>query len=170
VQSAGGGCLVVGDKLHFYASGRRGGSTEFPDGNGCTGLATLRRDGFVSLDAADSEGTMTTRPVRFSGQHLFVNLLAPHGELRVEVLDEHGEVLAPFTKANCKPVSGDGTKITVTWQAAADLRSVAGKAVKFRFHLRSGSLFAFWVSSDATGKSGGYLAAGGPGFMSSRDV
>ena len=167
VQSAGGGCLVVGDQLYFYASGRRGGATEFPDGDGCTGLATLRRDGFASLDT-EAEGVLTTRPVRFSGKHLFVNLAAPSGELRVEVLDERGSVLAPFSSTNCAPLKGDATKLAVRWQGADDLKALIGKPVKFRFTLRRGQIFAFWVSPEPTGVSRGFIA--GQGFTQSVDV
>ena len=48
VQSAGGGCLVVDDKLYFYVSGRE---PREPKGRCTTGLAVLRRDGFASMDA-----------------------------------------------------------------------------------------------------------------------
>ena len=49
VQSAGGCCLVVGDQLYFYVSGRTGvPGSNFP-GTCSTGLATLRRDGFASV-------------------------------------------------------------------------------------------------------------------------
>ena len=44
-------------------------------------LATMRRDGFASMDAASDGGQLTTRPVRFSGAHLFVNADAAEGEL-----------------------------------------------------------------------------------------
>jgi len=33
-----------------------------------------------------------------------------------------------------------------------------------RFELTSGSLYAFWVSRDETGRSDGYVAGGGPGY------
>jgi hypothetical protein len=32
------------------------------------------------------------------------------------------------------------------------------------FHLKNARLYAFWVSPDETGASGGHLAAGGPGL------
>ena len=73
VQSAGGCCLVVGDKLYFYVSGRAGVRGTRSSGVCSTGLATLRRDGFASLDAGEIEGSMTMRPLRFSGRQLFVN-------------------------------------------------------------------------------------------------
>jgi hypothetical protein len=161
VQSAGGCCLVVGDQLYFYCSGRGDGHV--------TSVAMLRRDGFVSMDAGEAAGTLTTRPVTFRGKHLFVNVDAPAGELRAEVLDEQGEVVAPFGAANCEPVRADKTRQAVTWKGAADLARVAGKPVRFRFHLTNGKLYAFWVSPEANGASHGYVAAGGPGFTGLTD-
>ena len=38
---------------------------------------------------------------------------------------------------------------------------LADKPVKFRFHLRNGCLYAFWVSPSPAGASHGYVAAGG---------
>src|SRR5262249_46766579 len=140
-------------------------------GNGhVTSLAVLRRDGFVAMDAGDAEGTITTRPVTFRGKHLFVNVDAPAGELRAEVLDERGEVVAPFSAAHCVPVRADKTLQRVDWEGAPDLARVAGKAVKFRFHLTNGKLYAFWVSPEASGASHGYVAAGGPGFTGLTDT
>jgi hypothetical protein len=42
-------------------------------------MSTLRRDGFASMDAGDKPGPLTTRPITFQGDHLFVNLDAPQG-------------------------------------------------------------------------------------------
>jgi hypothetical protein len=173
VQSMVPCCLVVGDQLWFYVSGRAGRS--FPgcqhlDAGGSTGLATLRRDGFASLDAGAEAGSLTTRPLRFRGKHLFVNLDAPQGKLRVEVLDEGGQVLAPFDKAGCLPAVGDSTRQAVRWEAAPDLSTLAGKPVRFRFHLTHGRLYAFWVIPDAGGASYGYVAGGGPGLSGPRDL
>ena len=73
VQSAGGCCLVVGDQLYFYVSGRAGVPGTSHSGVCSIGLALLRRDGFASMDAGPEEATLTTRRVRFVGKHLFVN-------------------------------------------------------------------------------------------------
>jgi hypothetical protein len=165
VQSAGGCCLVVGDELYFYHSGRAvaPGIAGKRDGGGSTGLAVLRRDGFASMDAGETEGSLTTRPVRFTGSHLFVNVAAKEGELSAEVLDEGGRVLPGLARSACVPVRADRTRQVVKWKDA-DLAAAAGKPVKFRFDLKGGSLYAFWVSRDAKGSSQGYVAAGGPGL------
>ncbi|HIE52093.1 MAG TPA: glycosyl hydrolase family 32 [Armatimonadetes bacterium] len=170
VQSAGGCCLVVGDKLYFYVSGRAGVPGSPASGVCSTGLATLRRDGFASMDAGEREGTLTTRPVKFSGRYCFVNVDAQSGELRAEVLDEGGRVIAPFSRDNCVPIRVDRTLQPVRWKGADDLSALAGKPVKFRFYLRSGRLYAFWVSPESSGASHGYLAAGGPGFTGPTDT
>jgi hypothetical protein len=170
VQSAGGGCLIVGEQLYFYVSGRAGLRGRPDSGVSSTGLATLRRDGFASLDAGPEGGTLTTRLVRFRGRRLFVNVAAPAGELRVEVLDDRDQPIAPFVRGNCVAIRADRTTQPVHWRGSADLAAAAGRAVRFRFHLTSGRLYAFWVSPDATGASQGYVAAGGPGFSGPTDA
>ncbi len=184
VQSAGGCCLVVGDRLHFYVSGRKGVPGASDPGVCSTGLATLRRDGFASMahagsaarvrrvDATAAPGTLTTRPIRFSGRYLFVNvdLDAPDGELRVELLDRVGRPIAPFAPTSCEPIRTGSTCTRVSWHERGDLAAVSGEPVRFRFHLTHGRLYAFWVSATAEGHSGGYLGAGGPGYRSTVDA
>ncbi len=161
VQSAGGCCLVVGDRLYFYVSGRQGiPGTNLP-GECSTGLATLRRDGFASLTdqwppgaprlAAQGAPRITTRPIRFSGRHLFVNA-SIDGSIRVEVLDADGRVIEPFTLERCVPVSGDGTRLAVKWTGAPALSALAGQVVRLRFTLARARLFAFWISPSAVGR------------------
>ncbi len=169
VQSAGGCCLIVRDRLYFYVNGRSLGG-RFWDGNCNTGLATMRRDGFASMDAGAETGTLTTRPVRFQGKYLFVNVDSAGGRMRVEVLDGDGSVIQPFTRAKCKPISWDSTIQQVTWEDGTDLGSLAGRDVRFRFELTKGQLYAFWVSPSKSGASHGYVAAGGPGFVGPTDT
>ncbi|HSH93795.1 MAG TPA: hypothetical protein VK968_06590, partial [Roseimicrobium sp.] len=164
-QPAAGGCLVMGDQLYFYGM-RTGAQWEYAG----TGLSTLRRDGFASMDATEAGGTLTTRPVTFKGGHLFVNLDAPAGELRVEVLDAAGAVLDAFSRDHCRPLRGDRTRLPVKWDGAGDLLPYAGQPIRFRFHLKSGKLYSFWVSSETSGASHGYVAAGGPTLTGSTDT
>jgi hypothetical protein len=116
------------------------------------------------MNADMKEGTLTTRPVTFKGKHMFVNVNAPKGELKVEVLDEAGKVIAPFSAGNCTTLKGDETKLQVAWKGADDLSKLSGKKVRFRFTLKQGELYSFWVTPDANGASHGYVAAGGPDF------
>jgi len=165
VQSCARGCLVMGDRLYFYVSGR--GRSGEP---ACTGLALLRRDGFASMDAGDREGTLTTRPLTFAGKYLFVNADARGGALRVEVLDRDGRPIDAYGRRVCQPVTTDSTIHPVQWMHARDLGPVAGKPVRLRFYLTKAKLYSFWVSPDESGASFGYVAAGGPGYTEPRDT
>jgi hypothetical protein len=158
LHSTAGVFVVFEDQLVFPYTGFSGLAPSGHRGmytGGSIGLAMLRRDGFASMDGP---GELTTRPVKFNGEHLFVNL---NGELRVEVLDRDGRALTAS-----EPVSGDETKQRVELAGLAEL---AGKPVKFRFHVAEGSLYAFWVTPDENGASQGYVGAGGPAFGGIRD-
>jgi len=177
VQSLGNICCVRGDRLWFYYSGFQGNAANRKSGphngmydRGATGVAFLRRDGFASMDAGDSAGTLTTRPVRFTGAHLFVNVATKQGELRAEILDESGQPIEPFTLKNCRSVRADSTLEPVTWTGGVDLSALRDRPVRLRFTLRNGALYAFWVSCDASGRSDGYIAGGGPGFTGPTDT
>ena len=113
-----------------------------------TGVAILRRDGFASIDAGATEGTLTTRPVIFSGRHLSVNADAARGELRVEILDENNRPLDAFSRASSATMRTDSTQHRIDWGTTSDLAALTGKPVKFRFHLRNARLFAFQVTAE----------------------
>lgn len=166
VHNTGGICLVVGDKLYFYFGAWSGASANKPGGDmyagGSTGLAVLRRDGFVSMG---KNGMLTTRAVAFSGRHLFVNAAAGGGEVAVEVVGELG-----FGVKDCVPVRADGTRQALRWNSGRDLSGLTGKALRLRFHLKRAELYSFWVSPDESGASHGFVAAGGPGLSGSTDT
>ena len=179
VGNISSGFAIKDERLWFYYVGARGDATQndpprvmLANGmhwNFSVGVATLRRDGFVGL-VADGRGEVTTRPVMFSGKHLFVNAECRFGSLAAEVLDEAGNVLPGFAAADCVPlVRTDSTKAEIAWKGGT-LASLAGRAVRFRFKLHCGTFYSFWVSKDATGKSSGYLAAGGPAYKGLRDL
>ena len=178
LHSVGGICTIVGDQLRFYYSGIPGNPDKLNGkgekighgSDGCTGIAVLRRDGFASMSAGGKTGTLTTRPVTFKGEYLFVNVNCPDGQLKVEILDGDYSPIAPFSLENCHPVSIDSTIQQVKWKKAENLSSLKNKKVRFRFHLTKGDLYAFWVSPDKSGASMGFNAAGGPGFTGGIDT
>jgi hypothetical protein len=179
VQSAGGVCTVVGDHLYFYVSGRAGVPGTSSPGRCSTGLATLRRDGFISMTdqwpagatrpILNHRSTLITRPVRFTGTHAFINADV-QGAVRVEMLDREGKTIAGFDANRCVPITGDRTKHAVSWSGGATIARLANTTVRFKFVLDRAHLYAFWVSPSARGESRGYVAAGGPGFTGSRDA
>ncbi len=108
--------------------------------------------------------------MRFTGKRLFVNVATQTGSLQVEILDEAGQVIEPLKKRNSQSITADATLAAVQWEGLEDLSSLCGKPVRFCFQLQNGRLYSFWVSPDETGASGGYVAAGGPGYTGHRDT
>jgi hypothetical protein len=173
LRPVGSVSTIAGDKLLFYYCAFSGVAPDgrkhfYAGGNTC--VASLRRDGFASMDADAGGGEISTRPVTFQGSHLFVNA-AVKGEIRAEVLDDHGHAIQPFSAENCLPITGDQTLQAVHWKGAADdLAGLRGRAVRFRFVIKDASLYAFWVSPETSGASHGYVAAGGPQFSGPIDL
>ena len=93
VQSVGGGFVVSEDRLTFFVGSNSNTS-------GYTGTASLRRDGFASLQTGADPGEALTRPLRFHGSHFFVNANA--SAVRVEIARPDGVAIPPFTLANSR--------------------------------------------------------------------
>lgn len=166
MQSINGVPLIVGDSLYFYSSGRRLNKIMW-DSYTSTGLATLRRDGFVSMRAADKEGFLVTEKVIFDGKYLFVNVDVANkrAQLAVEILDENGNLIPGFTRKECIALKKkDTTKYRIVWKENNCLEALTGKPIRLKFYLTNGDLYAFWISPWETGESRGYTAGGGPGL------
>lgn len=107
------------------------------------GLATLRRDGFVSLDAESREGVVTTRLLPGASGPLLVNADARDGSIRVEVLGTDGNPLPGFTAVECQPLTEDGIEQHVRWAEHDALPELDG-GVRLRFLLRDASLYSLF--------------------------
>jgi hypothetical protein len=110
------------------------------------GLATIRLDGFVSIDSAAEPGSMTTWPLRFDGgDELTVNADASGGELLVEALDMFGKPHEGFTRRECQPVAADAVSHRVRWTDGASLKSLV-QPVRLRFTMRDTKLYSFQIA------------------------
>lgn len=166
MQSINGVPLIVGDSLYFYSSGRRLNDIMW-DSYTSTGLATLRRDGFVSMQSGKEQSYLLTEKLTFDGKYLFVNADVQNkkAELVVEVLDADGTPIPGYTKKECIALKKmDSTKQMVTWKNSKDLSALSGKTLRLKFYVTNGDLYSFWVSPWESGESRGYTAGGGPGL------
>ncbi len=107
------------------------------------GLCTLRRDGFVSLNA-EEEGTALTRMVKVDGAALHLNVDATGGAAIVAPCDDRGAPLGGFEQAD--PIRGDSTDVEVHWHEGT-LGSLAGKEIRLFITLRGAKLYSFWLAS-----------------------
>ena len=146
--------VVCGDELRFYYTGIKayafitsgdvpGYDDYYPDKGGIC-LAVLRRDGFVSLDAGEEEGTLRTRPFILPKGELHLNVSAPQGYVVVQVCDEHGKAIPGYETSGA--VQDDQLDAVVGWPDAR-LEDLAGRPVCLRIALRQARLYAYWIES-----------------------
>ena len=163
VQSVGGGMAVVGDRLFFYAGG-----CDAEMRIKSTGLFTLRRDGFASLDAGTSAAAgasshvatdrrcATTRPLVWPANRTFLFVNFAGTGLQVEV-SEHGRPHATATSSVLGTV--DFTRGRIWWKGSVHVSTPA----VLRFCWDSGSLYSFWWSGSACGGEQGARRRGRSG-------
>lgn len=104
-----------------------------------------RLDGFVSVDSPyDREVTMVTRPLKFSGNRLSLNVdTDAAGYLQVGVRDAAGRPIPGFTVDDCIYVNGDHVAVNVRWlDAGEDVSRLAGQTVRLAFRMRGSKLYA----------------------------
>jgi hypothetical protein len=134
--------MVEGGTIRLYYGGFNDLHAQAKNWHGAIGLATLRKDGFASLDAGATPGTITTQKIDHASGPLRVNFSAPSSSVKVEVLDESGTVLPGYSQAECNVLAGDSVDQVVTWTGHAELP--AGVApVRLRFILQNASVYSF---------------------------
>jgi hypothetical protein len=141
--------IRVRDELYIYFSGVSGphSGPKFPPPSIVRafkpgiGLAILRRDGFVSLDAGEQEGFALTKPFPLPEGDLHLNADAGGGHVRAAVCGEHGRPLPGFESS--QPVEGDQLDARVVW-SGADPRQLAGRTIRLRLTATHAKLYSLW--------------------------
>ena len=141
------GPLIIGDELWFYYRGSRSNERDkTANYTMSVGLARLRRDGFVSLDAGPEPGRVTTRPLTFAGRSLFVNAdVAEGGWVRAAVLSADSEPLDAYSLEDGVAITADTTRGRIAWKKAQHLAVADGDHVRLVFELKNAKLYSFWI-------------------------
>lgn len=141
------GTFLVGDELFIYYAafaihhGQAGPHLAMPV---AYFLATLRRDGFVSVRADQKEGRFTSPPLIFDGNCLEMNLsLQSEGEIRVGLQTATEQDIPGFTTDDMDALWGDHPSALISWRGKTDLSHLAGTAVRIHVQMRQGDLYAF---------------------------
>jgi hypothetical protein len=143
IENAGTVSLLYSgnESLHISALVKKGRGSSL-----C--LATLRQDGFVSLDAP-KEGYVLTKPLLMPGGKLHLNAQTePGGFIRVALRRgdgvNDGDWIDGWNYEQARDFNGDSTNATVAWKDGADLTALKGRAVRLHFWLNRAQLYSFW--------------------------
>ncbi|MFN6107362.1 MAG: hypothetical protein ACK5EA_23320 [Planctomycetaceae bacterium] len=145
MSRAGRGINVVGDTIYLHYSMVNGPhrSAKFPQVErrfpGAVGLVTLRRDGFISLDAGKQLGFLVTRPFPWPGGQLHLNYSSPHAAVIAEIQNDAGNAITRGTAP-----AGDRLR-----ERVGPLDGIAeipvGTQVRLRLTLREAELYSWWL-------------------------
>jgi hypothetical protein len=167
--------VEVGDEIYVYHGGARNhhdwwitGAREGIDAPEATdmtqvayalGLAKLRLDGFVSLDAGPARpGILITRPLISEGTELTANARCwSGGSIAAEIVDAYDEVLPGFGAKECDTFKGDAVRHTFSWKGRTRLPAVPLERAtypapeierlrKIRFYMEKAELYSFTLS------------------------
>ena len=135
--------LVEDDQIKLWYGGSTAThSARVDSSRSAIGLATLRKDGFASLDASEEKGVITTKLLKNVSGQIRVNADAEKGSLKVELLRADGTVIPGFSQDECKSITTNGLDTPVLWGNQCKLPDSL-ENIRIRFVLQNASLYSF---------------------------
>ncbi len=134
--------VILSDRVLIYYAGSsadHGGWSGLETGMDI-GVATLRRDGWVSLNAGEGEGVLVTKPFVHPGGDLHLNVDAQGGSVVAAVLNEQGQPLSDWQPA--APVAADALDRRVSFDQEAS--KLKGSVVRLKLKCRNAKLYSLW--------------------------
>lgn len=109
-----------------------------------------RLDGFVSADFDYAGGELVTRPLRFDGRQLRLNIdTMATGYAKVALVDKDHKPLPGFALEDCVYLNGDFIDAPVEWRSTGtDVSQLAGKEIRVVVRGRGFKLYALRFSPD----------------------
>src|SRR5262249_27914069 len=123
--------VEVSDEWWIYYAGWDGPHGT-PERNGAIGLATLRKEGFVSLHGPKDGGVICTRVPRWPGGKLLMNAAAKDGQVTARVSGPDRKVIAGFDHGDCTVFRGDATAAEVT-RKGKSIDELKGQSIRLEF-------------------------------------
>jgi hypothetical protein len=112
------------------------------------GLATAPLDRFIYLEPWKNKepGWIISKPFKLEGEQLELNADASEGSIAVEILNEDGDPLPGFARADCELLAKvDGIRLHPRWKERENMKSIAGQNVRLKIYLDRAELFAFQI-------------------------
>ncbi len=150
--------VVLDDRILIYYSAFQGDHHGHPERDweeskryyrGGIGVATLRRDGWVSLDLVYGGGEIVTHPLLVppataddDTPRLLLNTNAFTGDVRVTIQTPDGAPVPGFENSN--NLHGDFLRGEVTWPRGRTLAELVGRRIQLRIRGRLARVYSFW--------------------------
>ena len=132
----------------YHSAWRKASSKEAP---GRAVFRVVQRfDGFVSADAPYTGGMLKTKPLKFKGNRLVLNIdTDAAGYAQVGFLDTDGRPIEGYSVDDCIYINGDFIETEVEWiDRGKDLSPLEGKTVQMVFRMRGTKLYSMQFMND----------------------
>jgi hypothetical protein len=136
--------IIRNGEILLYYLGSNGLHTHWREGT--FNLARLRLDGFAGYESTGDRGIVNTRIILSKVAQLKVtaDIIGSDGSLRVEVLDENGDIVPGFTREESTVIETSVTDGEVIWQGK-NLSQLKDRKIALRFLLEKAKLYSFGV-------------------------
>jgi hypothetical protein len=133
------------NQIRFYSGASK--SEHFLDRNlkdAALILHTMRLDGFYYLKTLSSPGHLRTMPMTVKGDDLRINVSSPYGSVKIQLLDEEGNVIEGCSYEDGETFRGDELFWTPEWKSGKRGFSACkeGDIVFLEMELTSAALYA----------------------------
>jgi hypothetical protein len=133
--------VEVGDEWRIYYAGWDGPHNS-KDRNSAIGLATVRKEGFVSLHGPRGGGVVCTKVLRWPGGKLVLNAATKEGKITVRVSDPHRKPIPGFDHTDCVEFTGDATAAEIKWKGKS-IDELKDKPIRLEIFVQNGDLYSF---------------------------
>ena len=142
--------VFLDDEIRYYYAGtnvRHSRHWELEPQEAGLGMARLKPDRFVALQAGETAAELGTIAFKPASVDVFVNARTePDGEVRVELQDAEARPLVGFTAADCRPIRGDSTSHRVEWRGVGQAEAPVGQPTRIRVTARQASVYSVFVT------------------------
>lgn len=135
--------VAMGDQLFFYY----GGTDKVHDEKrvkASIGLATMRLDGFCSMNAGDKEGWFISRREPMLEPAVIINAKTDSGgSITAEILDRKDRVIKGFSREQCIAFEGDRVSHVLRWKTATFPEAMKRTDYKIKFWLKRAKMYSY---------------------------
>lgn len=137
--------VVVDDKLYFYYGGWTQPHNKPSKNQAAIGLGVLRLDGFCSMQAGNSEGSLVTRQEPDLETPAVIINARTHdaGQIVAEIVDATGRPLDGFSRKECLAFQGDDVRHVLRWSTREFTPQQQAMKKRLRFFLRDANLYSY---------------------------
>jgi hypothetical protein len=139
------GMVRRGEEIwQYYLGSEQYHSSWGKEGREAVFRVVQRFDGFVSADTPYMGGSLTTRPLTFTGNQLVLNIdTGATGYAQIGLLDAQGNPIEGYGLDDCIYINGDFMETPVEWiDKGTDVSSLAGRPVQLVIRSRGTKLYS----------------------------